>query len=123
MSFQSTINKNCVQTAVYWGNPVNDGYGGKTFDTAVEIDCRWEEGHKQQNHLIKSVKGLEIIMKARVFVTQDVEEEGYLFLGKLTDLDSDHTEPVKIDGTFKILRFEKIPAMKKTDIFIRAAYI
>ena len=33
----------CVETAVYWGNPQNDGYGGFTFDTPVEIKCRWEE--------------------------------------------------------------------------------
>jgi len=123
MSFQSIINKNCVQTCVYWAAPVDDGYGGKTFNTAIEISCRWEEGHRLQDHLVLDVKGKEIKIKVRVFVTQDVVEEGYLFLGGLTDLDSDHTKPVEIDGAYEIRKFEKIPAMKKTNVFLRIAYV
>ena len=43
MSITSFIKRIAVQDCVYWGNPVNDGFGGTTFDYPVEIKCRWTE--------------------------------------------------------------------------------
>lgn len=121
MGVEQTIARACTQTAVYWGEPTPDGYGGRTFGSAYpeEISCRWEA----RTEVITDGQGNEIISRARVYVTEDVEEEGWLFLGELDDLDSDAEEdPMKVDSVHKIKRFDKIPSMRGDD-FVRIAYL
>lgn len=106
----------CVQTAVYWGNPANDGYGGKTYDTAVEIDCRWEEKTK----LVIDRLGKEVMSHATILVTDDCDIDGMLYLGDLDDLDSDlgvHEDAVPIIAT------EKIPLFRSSTEFVRKVYV
>jgi hypothetical protein len=122
MGIEGLIARACKQTAVYWGDPTPDGYGGRTFGSKYpeEIYCRWEE----RKELIKDAQGNEVVSHARVFVTEDVDEGGCLFLGTLDDLDSDAEEnPMKADGTYEILKFNKIPALGSTLEFTRVAYL
>ena len=120
MGIEKFIQKVCVQTAVYWGTPVEDGYGGKSFADPVEIACRWEE----RVNVVSDSRGNEIVSKVRVLVTQDLDEEGYLYLGELDDLDSDEeADPTIVDGAHEIVRFDKIPMIKKTDEFVRTIYL
>jgi len=118
MSIEKFIEKVSVQTAVYWGSPTNDGYGGKTFADPVEIDCRWED----RTDVLRTSAGNEVVSKAKVLVTQDLDEEGFLYLGELDDLDSAPI-PSEVDGAHKIVRFDKIPMIKKTDEFVRIVYL
>ena len=119
MGIDRFIQKVCVQTAVYWGNPVNDGYGGFTFDEAVEIPCRWDD----KVQILKDNAGIEKISRAEVLLTQDVDELGYLFLGSLDDLPSDHDNPAEIEEAYMINVFTKVPMIKSTTIFVRKAYL
>lgn len=122
MGIGAILTRTCRQTAVYWQAPTPDGYGGFEFDSAYpqEIDCRWE----QRVELIKTSAGEEKVSRARVFLTQDVEEGGFLFLGTLDDLDSDVEEdPKKDKDIHEILRFDKTQAMKPTTDYIRIAYL
>lgn len=82
MSINSLLTRTYKQSAVYWGNPVKDGEGGFTFDDPVEIVCRWEE----MNQIVSDSKGNELTSRAVVYLLQDVDEEGYLYLGDLTGL-------------------------------------
>jgi hypothetical protein len=91
MGIQKVIARQFKQRAVYWGSPNEDGYGGKTFADAIEIACRWEE----MRQVILDTKGNQIVCRALIFVNQDLDEEGYLYLGNLTDL-------VGIAGTYII---------------------
>lgn len=84
MGISNFIISKCTQPIVYWGNPVNDGEGGFTYDSPVQIYGRWEE----LNEVIMSSDGRELVSQARVFLTQEVDEEGAMWLGKLDDLDS-----------------------------------
>ncbi len=121
MGIEQFITRACTQTAVYWGDPVADGYGGWTFGSAypTEISCRWEA----RTEVISDGQGNEIVSRARVYVTEDVEEEGWLFLGTLDDLDSAAEEdPMKADSVYKIKRFDKIPSIRGDD-FVRIAYL
>jgi len=130
-NIENTVKKFCVQTAVYWGNPVNDGYGGKTFDDPIELlppsnGVRWEE----VTQLITTGNGKEIVSKAKILLCQDVDEGGYLFLGTLDDLDDSsgdssgaYYDPLKTNGAYEIKRFDKTPMVKKTDQFVRTAYL
>ena len=124
MGIESFIARLCTQTAVYWGSPVDDGYGGKTFADPVEISCRWEDRVEKISWQGASRLGEEIVSRARVFTTQDVDELGWLFLGDLDDLESDEeADPMTVDGAFEIKRFDKTPAMRSTTQFSRVAYL
>lgn len=127
MGIEATLIRSYKQTAVYWGNPKNDGFGHFTFDDPVEIKCRWEG----MNQIVTDAKGNEITSRALVFVLQDVDEEGMLYLGTLDDLydsaeDSSFgalSNPKDIEGAFIIKRFQKTPALGSTTDFLRKAYL
>ena len=120
MGIQSVINRLCKQTAVYWGNPTNDGQGGHLFDLPFEIFCRWED----INEVVVGATGDKFTAKSVVYVTQDVKEEGMLYLGTLDDLDStEMINPMSIESAFIIKRFDKIPALNSTTEFTRKAYL
>ena len=118
---QKLSEKFAVQTAVYWGNPVNDGYGQYTYDEPIEISVRWDE--KQE--LVKYDKGNERMCKAKAIVTGDYFK-GMLALTTLDTLNgeySDISDPKEIDGVFEIISYEKIPMVLKDDDFFRTIYI
>ncbi len=116
----------CVETCVYWGNPVNDGYGGFTFDDPVEIMCRWEDMTEVNLGWFSQGYPANIqLSKASVMVLQDVDLQGYMYKGTLDDFDStvDTSKPITIRGAYLIHRFDKIPMVRKTDEFYRVAWL
>ena len=121
MGIQDILVSNCTQKAVYWGNPVNDGYGGHTFDTPVEILTRWED----KTGTFMSNRGEQLYSKGEVYTLQDVDENGWLFLGTLADLTGvdDINKPKDIAGAYEIKRFDKSPALGSTTVFERIAYL
>ena len=132
MGIEDIIIKSCTQTAVYWGNPQEDGEGGKTFDAPVEIYCRWEDKTQVLGLLGEDDKGERNISRALVYLTQDVDVNGYLYLGALDDIydayptleSSDaNIDPHSINGCYVIKRFEKTPVMGSTTKFLRKAFL
>ena len=141
MSIQKFIEKVCVQTAVYWGDPTPDGYGGKTYSDPVEIPCRWDDTLE----VIKDERGEEIICKAKVLVTQDLEEGGMLYLGTLEDLGivvggnvvigglgtgnivlaglSKMSHPEDVEDAYEITIIKKIPMIRSTSEYVRTVYL
>ena len=129
MSIPSFIKKICVQPCVYWGSPVEDGYGGKTFADPVEIKCRWEDIVRK----IKTSNGSETESKATVLVTEDLDFEGYLYLGTLDEvlaldavvnLESGEVfNPKSIDRAFQIIGMDRISLVKSTTEFVRTVYL
>ena len=103
--------KNLKQTAVYWGNPQSDGSGGHTYDDPVEIDVRWQ--HKQE--LYVDTNGQEVKSAAIVYTDQDIDMDGYLFLGSLADLSSaEEGDPQTVDDAYRVGAFSKTPNLKAT---------
>ena len=119
MSVESNIARMCKQTAVYWGNPVNDGYGTCTFDPPIEIPCRWED----RNETFLTPNGNTGIAKSVVYVLENLHQDGYLFLGTFDDLESYAVNPIEIEKANIIRRFDKLPALGSTTAFIRKAYL
>ena len=114
------IAKVCVQTAVYWGSPVADGYGGYTYATPVEIPCRWEDTIET----IINKQGKETTSNATLMVTQDIHEEGFLYLGKLTDLTTqEKADPLLIHKAFPVQRVDKVPLYRSTTLFVITVYL
>ncbi len=99
------------QDATYWGSPVSDGFGGKTFAAPVPIKCRWEDKAEQ----FTSVVGEIDVSKAIVFVPQTIEVGGYLLLGKSTTL-----SPLTVSGAEEIRQIMDIPSLRSASREIRA---
>lgn len=111
-----------VQTCVYWGTPVIDDDKGWTFAAPVEIDCRWDE--KQELKI--GFDGNTFTSQAIVLVNIDLDRRGYLCLNTIAGLTSagyDTTNPLEIPSAFIIQQFEKIPAPRKDDDFVRTAFL
>lgn len=129
MSIENFIRRVCVQQAVYWGNPVEDGFGGKTYASPVEIACRWEDKVRK----VKANDGSEIESKATVLVTQDLDFEGYLYLGTLEAVEAfeiaanlgsgEVISPRDIDGAYEIVAIDRIPMVRSTTVFVRTIYL
>ena len=110
----------CVQTAVYWENPQPDGYGGMDYDDPIEISCRWD-GSTQR---ITNNEGEEIVSRAEVLVTQDLDDNGMLYLGTLDDLDSSQqNDPASVPGAHRIQKIDKNPLFRSASEFVRVAYL
>lgn len=94
------------QTAVYWGNPQSDGYGGRTFDDAVEVAVRWQD----RQEMFIDMQGREQTSRAVVYVATDLAIGGYLYLGELADLSSaEEGDPLAISTAYEIRAFSKSP--------------
>jgi len=124
---EKIVAKFCVETAVYWGNPVNDGYGGFTYDTPVEIDCRWENKTEMDiGWLSTGFPGNIRLSKASVLVTEDLDLNGVLWRGTLdtlNDIYDDISNPKIISEAYAIHRIDKIPMVFKTDEFVRTVWL
>lgn len=105
------LTRSLNQIVVYWGNPQPDGFGGHSYDDPVEIDARWQ--HKQE--LYTDSTGQEVKSAAIVYAGQDVDIDGYLFLGDLADLSSaEEGDPQTVDGAYRVGAFGKSPSLKAT---------
>jgi hypothetical protein len=120
MSILGMIKRNLRQTAVYWGNPVNNGRGSFTFDEPIEIACRWEN----KNEVYSSKDNSQLISSAIVYTQNELTTEGYLMLGALTDLDSSNEDsPKSIDGAYLIKKIDKISSLNNPLVFIKKIYL
>jgi len=119
-SIEQMLNRKYKQKCVYWGNPINDGQGGFTWDDPIELSCRWEE----MRQLSLDNTGVTENSRAVVYLSQDVDEEGMLYLGLLNELTNAQKEnPREVDAAFFIKRFRKIPALGSTLAYLRIAYL
>ena len=125
MGIEKFIEKVTVQTAVYWGSPQNDGYGGFTFADPVELSppangVRWVD----KIQVVVASDGSEVTSDSEILVNQDLDLDGYLFLGKLSDLTNDEkADPMKVNGARLVLSKSKIPMVRSTTEFVRMVYL
>ncbi len=107
------INQKLNDIAVWWTNPVPDGYGRYTYDAPVEIPCRWEwrqQQYKDKNGDLQMCDGV-------VYTTANVKPGDALFYGSLSELDSSadyHDEDVHNAGpVFEEKTVDGTPEMRK----------
>lgn len=92
-----------LQTATYWGPTTINKFGEQTFATPAAISVRWEE--KTEMFLDRDT-GKELMSKSVVYLKQDVEENGFLYLGTTS------LAPSTQEKAFRIKRFDKTPSLK-----------
>lgn len=107
-----------VQSATYWAPGAEDGYGQKSFAAGVDIPVRWDARERESQDRF----GKTVFSKATVIVNEDLEVGGMLRLGTLDDLDSD-PNPLELEDAYEIISFDKIPMIKRNDIFVRIVYL
>jgi len=118
MSLSRFIKRVCNQDIVYWPKPTIDGYNRETFVAPSEIKGRWED----VKEIITSKDGEEILSMARAFLTQEVEEGGYMYLGTTADSEYD-ADPTNMDEALRIIAFRKLPELSSTTEFVYRAHM
>lgn len=117
---EKVVAKFAVQTAVYWKNLGPDGFGGFTFEEPIEIKCRWDA----KSEVKMNNTGQYFSSSASILTNHEVREQDYLYLGFISDIGStDVSNPKAIQGAFAIIQIDKIPMVRKTDEFVRTAYL
>jgi len=115
------IRKNLVQTLVYWGNPVTDGYGQISFDSPVDVIGRYE----MKNEIVITHEGEEKVAGGHAILNQDIDVGGYLYLGTLDDsnMPSDVSDPREIDDVMRIIVKAQYPRLGSTTEFLYRAHL
>lgn len=116
----SFIKRVCVQRAVYWGAPEADGFGGYSFSEPKEVSVRWDD----KTERVTDSNGNEIVSRAEIMVTEDVDEGGCLYLGELDSLsEGEKANPQSVEGAFLIKRVDRSPLYRSTNKFVRTVYL
>jgi hypothetical protein len=68
---------NMHEDLTYWSPGVNDGFGGTTFGSPVEIKGRWQDSQT----LFRDAQGRERVSEAVVYVDRELATGGYLVRG------------------------------------------
>ena len=97
------------QKATYWEFLTNDGMGGRTFSTAVEIDCRWEDRAEQ----LIDADGEEFISQSLVYVDRQTVVGSYLKLGDIAG--SPPADPTGAADSYPIRKLKNTPNFKNTE--------
>lgn len=109
------------QTAVYWGNPAPDGYGGFSYAAPVEVAVRWTDKQEIFKTAGATADGIEEKLSQVVVLAEtDFDIDGRMYLGSLTDLSS--SQDPDIDDALTVKGFTKIPDKTATQ-FLRKAWL
>jgi hypothetical protein len=82
------------QDITYWAPSTQDVYGKWVFTAPLALTGRWED----RTELIINKAGQEVGSRSRVYLTQAVEIDGYLYKGT-----SSATDPTTIRDAYPIL--------------------
>lgn len=109
MDFESMHN----QYAVYWA-PGRLADGGKqTYQAPVELRCRWEDSQLEMKDP-RRANGVWM-SKSQVFTTVRLDENGYLWEGRLVDINADTTAPTKNRNAMRVEVVERTPSVDGTE--------
>lgn len=90
----------CCDKTVYWEKIGVDQYGMPTFNSPVEVLCRWEDGVAEVTDAQKQV----VVATSTVYVLQEMEVGSLLWKGGLDELTSDQqANPRTIEEVAEII--------------------
>lgn len=116
------LTRELKQTCVYWpkGSVPFGEFGTPTRGALSEINCRWEDKAEE----FVDAKGTQFVSRAIVYVGQDVEVGGLLYLGTSAEVAASGfpANPRESASVFEIRVFEKLPNFKATR-FLRKAIL
>lgn len=95
--------RNMNQDITYWKPTTADVFGKKSFEMPKLFKGRWED----RNEMVFDKTGQEVMCKTRIFVCEDVDLDGYIFLGECYEPD-----PLVTQGAFEIRQIAKMPDLR-----------
>jgi len=104
------------QTATYWAPPIKDAWGAQTYPSPATMRAYWKEAKESATPL----EGVERISKAIVLLENDVDADGFLYLGTLSA--GSTQSPRNVPGASRIQQVEKRPTMRQ-DIVVYIAFL
>ncbi len=116
---ERTVERFCVQTAIFWRNIGSNGMGGFTFEAPVDIKCRWDG----KSEIRMGGTGQQYASSTSVLTNHEITEGDYLCLGSLSTFIVVPVNPLEVQGAYPIRQVDKIPMVRKTDEFVRTAYL
>lgn len=87
----------------YWEPTGTDVFGGDTFKPARQLKGRMEMSTEQ----IRDKRGEEAVVKAVVYLNEELDVNGYLYEGV-----SVATDPRTVEGASEIRQFGSIPSLR-----------
>lgn len=93
------------QKAVIWVKLGSDRFNIDSYDTPIEIDCRWEDKNTQ----VKLPSGEIVNSTAKIMVDTDISLETVIRLGALADL------PETPDNLHEVVISNSIPDLDGTE--------
>jgi hypothetical protein len=108
------------QTAVYWPPAGRDDYNRMAYGAPRELRVRWVD----TTETVLNTKGQTKVSKSKVYVGEDVQEDGVLWPGKLADVPAERlADPLRGNfGAWEISAFKRVPDLDAED-FLRIAYL
>lgn len=107
-----------VQDAVYWAPAGIGDDGSATYGTPIAIKCRWDEMQTQ----FVAGDGSQRVSLAVVMVDRDLQLDGVLWLGLLTDPGLNQADPFDNAGAYEIQGLSKV-ANRRATKFVRTVYL
>ncbi len=104
----SLISRMRRQKAVLWQAIGKDRFGQLTYNTATEIDCRWED--KTQTFI--DAEGQEATSSAIVYVDRELTPGDLLWKGEQSNLPTGY---IASDIGTVVRRFDILPNLKNTE--------
>lgn len=106
----SVATRNLKDRITCWST-VPDGFGGFTFGAPVVMDGKWQDRVVLEN----DSNGKEIVSRAQVWLSADVELGDYLYKGV-----SDDADPTLLADAYPVQDFRKTTDLRSLDIVRKA---
>lgn len=103
--------------ATYWGTPVQDGYGKRSFANPATIACRWED----RNDLQVMYQGEMIASNAVIYSFSELVVGGYLAYGnQLAEDPEDTSAPQDLEQANIIKTVERQTSLTEDIVVYKA---
>ena len=123
MSIEAFINRVKQRDgAVYWAlaNPPSLVDGSPSYQAPILIEVIWREDQR----VIKDFHEKEFVSRANIYTGEDLEAQGMLFHGVLTDLTAEQqADPRLVPEAYEIRRIMKVPSLALKNNYMRKSYI
>jgi len=105
--------RHLLQSVTKWATS-EAHFGGFTYATPEALQARWEE----RAELYRAPSGEELVSKAVVYLSDDVDPGDYIALGDQTAV----ADPTTLSSAFRVMQFSKVSDLRNIQV-VRKAFL